>query len=192
MSARGRGTSTVTPSVTLPRFHSISEANLFSSVGFSEARGNPISHSHNSSSTYVGGDLFPHDLSFGDQFNSLKDDHIFRIGFCNVRGFPVMSSFNDKVQEIKHFMALYDLDLFGRCEANINWSRTPDAMRLHKWFRDIPSCQTFTAHNSMEHAGLKQFGGTFWVGTGLATQYIAGSSCDPLGLCHWSVCTLLS
>jgi len=103
-----------------------------------------------------------------------------------------MSSFNDKAQEIKHFMALYDLDLFGGCEANINWSRAPDAMRLHEWFWDIPSCQTFTTHNSMERAGLKQFGGTFWVGTGLATQYIAGSSCDPLGLGCWSVCTLLS
>jgi len=87
-------------------------------------------------------------------------------------------------------MALHDIDLFGGCEANLNWSKSPDSMRLQEWFRDIPSCRTFSAHNIHEKAGLKQYGGTFWIGTGLASQFIVGVDKDPTGLGRWVVCTL--
>jgi len=178
----------VSPSLALPRQRSFSEDNLFSSVAPSDPRG--ISTFHAPLDTSFHGDLFPHDLAFGDHFTSLKDEHIFRIGYCNVGGFPAMSFPNDKAQELKHFMALYDLDLFGGCEANLNWSKAPDSIRLSEWFRDLPSSRTFSAHNTTESLGLKQFGGTFWISTGLASQYIVGSEKDPLGLGHWVVCSL--
>jgi len=38
--------------------------------------------------------------------------------------------------------------------------------------------------------GLKQYGGTFWLGTGLASQFIVGMDKDPSGLSHWVSCTL--
>jgi len=89
-------------------------------------------------------------------------------------------------------MALYDLDLFGGSESNLNWNKLPDNLRLSEWFRDVPSCRTFTAHNTTENITRHQFGGTFWIGIGQATQYITGSSKDPSGLGRWSTCTLLS
>jgi len=90
-------------------------------------------------------------------------------------------------------MALYNINLFGGSEANLlNWSKLPDSIQLPEWFRDVPSCQTFTAHNSTEIITQYQNGGTFWIGIGQETQYITGSSKDPSGLGRWSVCTLLS
>jgi len=38
--------------------------------------------------------------------------------------------------------------------------------------------------------GLKQYGGTFWLGTGLASQFIVGMDKDPSGLGRWVSCTL--
>jgi len=87
-------------------------------------------------------------------------------------------------------MVLHDINMFGGCEANLNWSKSPDSMRLQEWFRDIPSCCTFSAHNIHEKAGLKQYGGTFWIGTGLASQFIVDVDKDPTRLGHWVVCTL--
>jgi len=84
--------------------------------------------------------LFPHDLPFGDDLRQLKDENIFRIGFCNIGGFPASPPPNDKAQEIKTFMALYDIDLFGGSKANLNWTKLPEMVRLREWFRDVPSC----------------------------------------------------
>jgi len=38
--------------------------------------------------------------------------------------------------------------------------------------------------------GLKQYGGNFWLGTGLASQFIVGMDKDPSGLGRWVSCTL--
>jgi len=40
-----------------------------------------------------------------------------------------------------------------------------------------------------EKAGLKQYGSTFLIGTGLASQFIVGMNKDPTGLGCWVVCT---
>jgi len=89
-------------------------------------------------------------------------------------------------------MALYDLDLFGGSESNLNWSKLPDNLQLAEWFCDVPLCRTFTAHNSNKNITRHQFGSTFWIGIGDATQYITGSTKDPSGLGRWLTCTLLS
>jgi len=78
--------------------------------------------------------LFPHNLPFGDNITNLKDKNTFRIGFCNIGGFLASLSPNDKAQELKTFMALFDLDLFGGSEANLNWSKLPDNLHLNEWF----------------------------------------------------------
>jgi len=101
-----------------------------------------------------------------------------------------MSPPNAKAQEIKHFMALHDIDLFGGCEANLNWSQSSESMHLQEWFWDLPSCCSYTAHNINEQAGLKQYGGIFWIGTGLASQFIVGMDKDPSGLGWWVICSL--
>jgi len=89
-------------------------------------------------------------------------------------------------------MALYDLNLFGGSESNLNWYKLLNTSRLSEWLCDVLSCQTFMAHNMMENLSCHQFGGTFWIGSGTATQYITGASKDLWHLGHWSVCTLLS
>jgi len=167
-------------SVVSPRQHSLSDGNLFSAVASSESHGTFHSHApfhdllvsdiasgDSSFSLPVSSEdlVFPHHLAFGDSISSLKDEHIFWVGFCNIGGFPAMSSPNAKAQELKHFMALHDIDLFGSCEANLNWSRSSESMRLQEWFQDLPSCCTYMAHNINEQASLKQYGGTFWIGT---------------------------
>jgi len=172
-----------------PRRHSLSECDVSPIVNDSESHSTSTSHSPLSVSSPP---VFPHDLPFGDMISQLKDDNIFRIGFCNIDGFPASPPPNDKAQELKTFMALYDLDLFGGSESNLNWSKVPDNLRLAEWFRNVPSCRTFTAHNSNENITRHQFGGTFWIGIGDATQYIMGLTKDPSGLGCWSICTLLS
>jgi len=107
----------------LPRRRSHSELDLYLPVHDSDSRGTPIVHAppHTHSSP-----LFSHDLPFGDDIQHLKDDNIFRIGFCNIGGFPAAPPPNNKAQELKRFMALYNLDLFGGSESNLNWSKLPD------------------------------------------------------------------
>jgi len=60
---------------------------------------------------------------------------VFQIGFCNIGGFPVLPSPNDKAQEIKTFMALYDIDLFGGSGANLKWAKLPDTTHLQNGFK---------------------------------------------------------
>jgi len=86
--------------------------------------------------------------------------------------------------------ALYNVNLLGGCKANLNGLKSPDSMHLQEWFCDIPSCQTYSAHNVNQKVGLKQFRGTFGIGTGLASQFIVGMDKDPTGLGHWVACTL--
>jgi len=78
--------------------------------------------------------LFPHDLPFRDKLHQLKDKNIFWIGFCNIGGFLASPSPNNKAQEIKTFMALYDINLFGGSKANLNWTKLPDMVQLMEWF----------------------------------------------------------
>jgi len=185
-----QGCSQRTPSTVLPRWYSIPKVDLSSSVNPLESSGNPTLHSHLSLSSPP---VFPHDLPFGDTISHLKeDDNIFRIGFCNINGFPASPPPNDKAQELKTFMALYDLNLFGGSKLNLNWSKLPDNLWLSEWFCNVPSCCMFTTHNSNENITCHQFGSTFWIGIGQATQYITGLIKNPSGLGHWSTCTLLS
>jgi len=174
-------------SVAPPRRCSSSIIDLYSLVNDSDSR-NHIFHAPQPTPLPQ---LFPHDLP-GDKINQLKAKNIFRIGFCNIGGFPASPPPNDKAQELKTFMALYDLDVFSGSEANLNWSKLLDNIHPSEWFKDVPSCRTFTAHNSTKNITRHQFGGTFWIGIRQATQYITSSSKDPSGLGWWSVCTLLS
>jgi len=172
----------------LPRWHSLSIIDLYSAVNDPDSHGNPVLQAPSEPPQQ----LFPHDLLFRDSITHLKADNIFQVGFCNIGGFPALPPPNDKAQELKTSMALYDIDILRGSEANLNWSKLPENIRLSEWFRDIPLCQTFTACNSTENLTRHQFGRTFWIGIGQATWYIASSSRDPSGLGRWSVCTLLS
>jgi len=89
-------------------------------------------------------------------------------------------------------MALYNLDLFGGCEANLNWHKLPDTLCLPEWFCGLPASCTFSAQNVHNFLSKHQYGGTFWFSSGHATQYIIGTTKDPLGSGWWVVCTLTS
>jgi len=172
----------------LPRWRSPSGSDLYSAVNDLDSRGNSVLHTPTKPQQL----LFPHDLPFGDSLTHLKADNIFRVGFCNIGGFPASPPPNNKAQELKTFMALYAIDVLRGSEANLNWSKPPENVCLLEWFRDIPSCRIFTAHNSTENLTHHQFGGTFWIGMGMATQHIIGSSKDSAGLGRWVVCSLAS
>jgi len=176
---QARGCNQDIPSSASPRWRSFSEVDLSASVNHSDSCGDLILHPPLSVPSPP---LFLHNLPFGDNITHLKDENTFMIGFCNIGSFPVAPSPNDKAQELKTFMALFDLDLFGGSEANLNWSKLPDNLCLNEWFHDIPSCRTFMAHNSTENVTWHQFGGTFWIRIGSATQYITGLAKDPSGL----------
>ncbi len=135
--------------------------------------------------------LFPSHLPFGDPIPSPKSDSSFRIGFCNIGGFPVHGRQNHKVTEIKHFIASHNLDLFGGCESNVNWHALPEQSQLKEWFRSADSCRTFAAHNLHENFGRSQFGGTFWIAAGHASVHIASGDRDPSKLGRWVSCSLL-
>jgi len=147
------------PSNALPRHCSCAKVNLFSSVDASAPCGNPTLHSFPLNLLQSG--VYPHELAFGNKITHLKDNNALRVSFCNIGGFPLMNHPNEKAQELKHFMVLYDIDLFGGSKANLNWSKLPDLMHLQEWFHDVLSCHTFLAHNSTKNINQHQFGRTF-------------------------------
>jgi len=154
----------------------------------------PDSSSHGSSSSPSHPSILIHDHShnFGDNITYSKFDNNLRIGFNNIGGFPVLNERNDKVQLIKNFMATYHLDIFGGCESNVNWPLLPDHVRLSNWFRDANQCRSYATHNTHERFGPHQYGGTFWICAGHATQHIGMSDKDPTGLGRGAVCSLQS
>jgi len=129
-------------------------------------------------------------LPFGNPLPFPKPDSTFCIGFCNNGGFPAITTNNEKVLELKHFLACSDLDLFGRCKSNLNWKCLPDSMQLKEWFHSANSCRTFATNNIHEQFRKYQFGGTFWIVAGHATGHIASSDKDPLLLGCWVSCSL--
>jgi len=152
------------------------------------------SSSHGSPPSSTRAPIILHDFSsnFGDNITCSKSDNNIRIGFNNIGGFPVLNARNDKVQSIKNFMATHHLDIFGGCESNVNWPLLPDHARLSNWFRDANQCRSYATNNIHERFGPYQYGGTFWIGAGHATQHIGASDKDPTGLGCWAVCTLQS
>jgi len=99
-----------------------------------------------SSSTSVS----PMSLPFGDPIPSPKPNSSFRVGFCNIGGFSSNAQVNHKGTDVKHFITVHHLDLFGGCESNINWRNLPEKSQLKEWFRVADSCCTFSAHNLHE------------------------------------------
>jgi len=136
--------------------------------------------------------LFPSNLHFGDNLSPVKADSSFRIGFCNIGGFLATGFNNPKVSEQKHFLASYNLDLFGGCEANLNWHGLPHHLQIKEWFHSADGCCTFAAHNSHENFGTHQFGVMFWIAAGHATSHISSGCKDPSNLSCWVSCSLLS
>jgi len=181
-----QGCNQQTLSTALPRQGSISEVDLSSLVNHSDSCGNSTLHAHLS---VPPPQLFPHSPIWRYHYPPQRWK-FFRIRFCNIGGFPVTPVPNNK--ELKTFMELFDLDLFIDSKSYLNWSKLLDNLHLTEWFHDILSCCTFTVHNTTENIMHHWFRGTFWIGTGLATQYITGSAMNPSGLGCWLVCTLLS
>jgi len=135
--------------------------------------------------------FYPSHLPFGDNLSPIKADSSFHIGFCNIGGFPALRLNNPKVSEIKTFLASHNLDLFGECEANLNWSGLPNHIQLKEWFRSADGCRTFVAHNLHENFGMHQFSRTFWIAASHATTHISVGTWDPTNLGHWVACSLL-
>jgi len=134
--------------------------------------------------------LFPSHLPFGDTLPAIKHDSSLRIGFCNIGGFPALAKNNPKVSDIKAFIASHNLDLFGSCKSNLNWTTLPEHTQLKEWFCMADSCQTLVVHNTHENFGRSQYRGTFWIAVGHASCHISSSDCDPSKLGCWVSCTL--
>jgi len=143
-------------------------------------------HNHQHSSV----PLHPNHLPFGNPLPFPKPDSTFRVGFCNIRGFPAVTHHNEKVSDIKHFNISSDLDLFGGCKSNLNWRCLPDPLQLREWFQSADRCRSFATNNIHEKFGKFQFGGTFWIAAGHATGHIMQSDKDPSNLGWWVSCSL--
>jgi len=154
-----------------------------------ESRGThlPLTHPPSHPTTSM---LFPPHLPFGDTLPATKHDSSLRIGFCNIGGFPALVKNNPKVSDIKAFIASHNLDLFGGCESNLNWTALPEHSQLKEWFRTADGCHTLVAHNTHENFGRSQYGGTFWIAAGHASCHISSSDRDPSKLGRWVSCTL--
>jgi len=134
--------------------------------------------------------LFPPHLPFGDMLPAIKHDSSLQIGFCNNGRFPPLAKNNPKVSDIKAFIASHNLDIFGGCESNLNWTTLPEHTQLKEWFCMADSCQTLVVHNTHENFGRSQYRGTFWIAVGHASCHISSSDCDPSKLGCWVSCTL--
>jgi len=89
-------------------------------------------------------------------------------------------------------MVTYNLDIFGGCEANVNWPLLPDNACLSQWFLDANQCHYYSANNVHECFGQYQFGGTFWICAGHATHHLVSPEKDPFGLGCWVIWSLQS
>jgi len=134
--------------------------------------------------------LFPHQLPFGDPLPSPKLDSSFCISFCNIGGFLALTKNNDKVLDLQHFLTSVEIDVFNRCESNLNWRVLPDHLQIKEWFHSADGCHSFAANNIHKQFGNFQFGGMFWIAAGHASCHITKSDKDLCNLGHWVSCSL--
>ena len=66
---------------------------------------------------------------WGHALQEQKDPQHCRIGFANIHGLGLFAKHN-KNREFYSFTQLYDFDIFGMAETNVNWQVVPIQDRL--------------------------------------------------------------
>ncbi len=116
-----------------------------------------------------------------------KPAHILRLGFQNIGGFS-FSSGSNKDDKIRHGINLWEFDIVGLAELNIDWRLIPEQDRLY--FRTKPWWKTVhisSTHNTTSPPiQRKQFGGTALLSLGSVVHHITGTGSDPSGLGRWT------
>jgi hypothetical protein len=128
---------------------------------------------------YMG--VHPH-LDFG-LIPKMKNLDLFRIGYCNVNGFPATIIGNATINAIRQYSRKHDLDAFFGVEANINWKKMPEEGQLPKLFHSENVIFMVASYNTYKNWSRKQQGGTFSLAFGQLASKVQDVGSDPLGGC---------
>jgi hypothetical protein len=96
----------------------------------------------------------------GSKANTKNFDRV-RLGFNNVDGIPAKVTNNSKVNAIRRYALMNELDGFLGVEVNIIWKKMPDEGQLPELFRSENAIRTVASFNWFENYGRKQQGRTF-------------------------------
>ena len=122
---------------------------------------------------------------FGDPLGP-KPAGCARLAYGNINGLSPYDRSNEKAMELKHYLRTIEADLFGGCEANLNWKRVPPENRLNELFRTENALKTKEAFNTHEDSGRYQQGGTFMLAFGEMATRVVETGVDSSGLGRWT------
>jgi hypothetical protein len=110
-----------------------------------------------------------------------------RIGFQNIGGFSVLSN-SSKDDILRYGVNLWEFDIFGMVELNVDWRLVPEHDRLYfhtkSWWETV---HISASHNITSPPGLrKQFGGTALFSLGDLAHRVIGKGSNPALLGRWS------
>lgn len=126
------------------------------------------------------------DVSFGDIIKN-KQDHILRIGFQNIGGFPVRKS---KLKEdvIRQGLIKWDFDIFGAAETNLDWRLCKEEEKLphrtNSWWDHQHVSWAF--NSTSPPLEPRQYGGTAVFSNNQAAHRVISKGRDKSNLGRWS------
>jgi hypothetical protein len=97
---------------------------------------------------------------FGDNIGK-KSSNVLRVGFMNVGGLTPHKN-TLKVDLLRQGVLIYDFDVFGIAETNLDWRMVKEEDRLYlrtkEWWESIHL--SFSHNRTSPHLNIKQWGGT--------------------------------
>ena len=122
---------------------------------------------------------------WGDKMDNKKKDYV-RVYFENVQGLPISRGRLYKYNKLNRLIRRLGIDIVGGAEANVNWDMNKEKFNIHSCLNDENGLRVITGHNTHEHFGARQYGGTFTGGIGDICNYIKDSGKDKRGLGRWT------
>lgn len=104
-----------------------------------------------------------------------------------MQGFDTDIHDNYSVTKLRQWLQEVDPDVFLGCESQINWAKMPWEGQLSNWFRTEESKRMVVGYNIHESHlhDRRQYGGTFLMVLGPASDRVVETGVDPSGLGRW-------
>jgi hypothetical protein len=123
---------------------------------------------------------------FGDSI-PLKQMNTLRLGFQNIGGLPLIGN-KHKDDIMRCGISLWDFDIFGIAETNVDWRLVKEEDRLYlrtkEWWESVHISHSFNCSGTPVTA--QQYGGTALFSISNASHRVIEKGADPFNLGRWS------
>jgi hypothetical protein len=129
-------------------------------------------------------------IAFSLQFGEIprdKPDGVSRVCFGNIGPAGLQPFDMSKIQAIRHFLRQWQVDHFGACETQVNWTHIPYEKRLEELFFSETLLRCICAHNTndADNHSQRQQGGTMSMSMGEMAGRMHSKGVDSSGLGRW-------